>query len=43
VQLALDSMSGGNREDRQVLASWFAEFFLSRQPQQQTNQSRQVQ
>ena len=42
-QLALDSMSGGNKEDRQVLASWFAEFFLSRQPQQQTNQSRQAQ
>ncbi len=42
-QLALDSMSGGNKEDRQMLASWFAEFFLSRQPNQQTNQSRQVQ
>jgi hypothetical protein len=34
-QQALDSMSGGNREDRQVLASWFAEFFLSRQRHKQ--------
>jgi hypothetical protein len=42
-QQALDSMSGGNTEDRQVLASWFAEFFRSRQRRQQTDQSRQAQ
>jgi len=42
-QQALDSMKGGNREDRQVLASWFAEFFLSRQRHKQADQSRQAQ
>ena len=42
-QQALDSMSGGNREDRQLLASWFAEFFLSRQRHKQADQSRQAQ